>query len=646
MSGEPSSGAAPGRSDVVAALGRIHMSAGFAASEKLKRFLGFVVELTIEGRASEIKEYLIATEVYGRGASYDPQVDSVVRVEASRLRSKLRAYYEGDGRDDPVEIRLPRGTYAPEFAWRVMPAPPRAEETAALSSPSPAWPDRRRTVVAVAALAAAGLGGMFLWKRSAPAHRVQSIAVLPFMNLSGGETAGRLADGITEDVTTALAKLPGLGVAGRTTMLQYKNKPVDIPALARNMRVDSVLEGSVRAAQGRIRITAQLISAADGYHLWAETLDRQGSDPLEFESDIVHAIATGLSARLAGEAEWRRAGRAELDAATVAAYSEGLALLYRDHHLHRNEGKLPAELDRAIALFEQVNERAPAYAPAWTKLAQACEIAIDLEPPGPSHMQERAKAAARKALELDETMADAWATLGVIQLYREWDWDGAEKSYRRAVEIDPRQAGTQREYADLLRIRGRDADAEAALEQALALQPESDELWSQRAVLLLDSGRFEEAEAQARRTLARQPDSREAHWVLGRCFQSSGRAAEAEKEYRQILAMSPNDGRALPALGHLLGEQGRRREALEVAAAIEKLSRRGRGMEYPLALVMAGVGDRDQAFRWLEKAVAARDPSIMYLNVSRRLGSLRGDPRFNGLLRRMHLDKPPYAHTP
>ena len=628
----------PAGPDVRLALDRIVACPRFCGSERLCRFLRFVVEMTLDGRAGEIKEMLVAMEVYGRGDSYDPQTDSIVRVEASRLRSKLREYYQEEGKAEAVRISLPRGGYTPVFEMSqvVESMVPTAGVTVPVRAPVPR-PRWIWAVPAVLILSAIGWFGVRLFKGKAPA--IHAIAVLPFVNLSTGEADDRFADGITEDITTELARLPVMRVPGRTTMAQYKGRAVDIAQVGRSANVDAVLEGSVRHEGDRFLVTAQLINVADGYHLWADTFERRNRDNFAVQRELSLTLAKAIGERTSGHVPWQSAVRAPIPREAIEAYMQARDLLSRDFVLRRNEGALPPELRDGIESLEEAIRLSPDFARAWSGLAGAFERSIDLEPRGPNteKLTARAEQAARRAIELDPALAEAHSALGTIVLYRRWDWDGAERSLRRAIELDPRQTFTPREYSDLLRLRGKPEEALAEILRVEKLAPSSDALPTQKAVLFYSAGRYDEAIAEAGKALEARSDSREAHWVVGICLEAQGKLTEAESRFRQILMMSPKDGRALPALGHVLGLQGKRAEALEIVARMKALTGKGGGMDYPLALVYAGMGDSDQAFHWLDVALEKRDPSVMYLRVDPRLKRLEKDPRFMAMIAKLRL---------
>lgn len=624
------SASAASKDQILAQLERILSNARFSSSERLSGFLRFVTDLSLQNRAGEIKEFVIATEVYGRGNDYDPQVDSIVRVEASRLRSKLRDYYATDGQADPLIIRVPRGSYAPEFEVVAPPAPP--PQPTPTDLPTRPW----KPLAAAGALALLAAIGWAL-VRGNEALVSAPLAVLPFVNLGAFPDDERFADGITEELTAQLARKPGLQLRAPNALGSYKARTVDFTRVGRELGVKAVVEGSVRHEADRYLVTVQLIHTKDGRHVWSQIFDRRSTDPLTLQREVAEA-ASHLIAVHSTALESSRSGHVELNASAAAIYTEGLRLLHLNHRLLRNQGRVPPDLDKAIELLEQTVQQNPAFAKGWADLGAACDVAFDFDRSRAPAFKRRADEALAKAIELDPNLAEAHATAGSIRFYRDWDWPNAESFLKRAIDLDPRNAGPRKEYSDLLRLRGDSQRALLELTRAQSLAPESDVLATQKALLLLDARRYDEAVREAEEALARRPDAREAHWLIGLCFQLQGKHREAEARYRQILAASPRDGRALPALGHLLGELGRKQEARKIAMDIQELAKRGPGMEYPLALVHAGIGDRGAALEWLQRAYTQRDPSIMYLKVDPRFAMLRSDTRFVELLKRLHLD--------
>ncbi|MGH9658619.1 MAG: tetratricopeptide repeat protein, partial [Bryobacteraceae bacterium] len=447
-----------------------------------------------------------------------------------------------------------------------------------------------------AAVAAIAIGAWWLTRTPAAPNTVPAVGVLAFANLSGDAAVDQFAEGVTGDVTAALARIPELRVA------RYRCAGSAVAAIGAQLKVNAVLEGSVRRDGDRYRITAQLINVADGYHLWAETYDRIAPDAMALQKQTSELISSALAERIVGRAQWRSAGRSTASSEVLALYLKAGELLRIDPRLAVWTGKMPDELEESVRLYEQAVRLDPGFAKAWAGLAQAAEFATDYEKSRAAEMKKKALAAARKALDLDPTLAEAHASLGLYYLRREWNYAAAESEFRRAVELNPRNMTPWRDYSDVLRVTGKLAQAEAEVARALRTDPRSALLHTQQAIMSLGAGRPAEAIAAAGRALQLQADFRTAHWALGAGYEATGRLPEAEEKYRLVLALAPYDARALSSLGHLLGRMGRREEAGRLLALLGEMYGKGRNLGYSVALVRLGLGDRAGALEWLEKA--------------------------------------------
>jgi TolB-like protein/Tfp pilus assembly protein PilF len=650
----PSSTAAavqPAAGETLAALERMLSSPPFENSERLCRFLRFVIKKTLDGEGGEIKEYLIALEVYGRAPSYDPKVDSIVRVEASRLRTKLREYYETQGREDEVRIELPKGSYVPVL--RLLPgaavAEPVAAPSPAPSSPVPAGiaPSGRRFwrgwALAGFMLATAALGGLLFYsRRGVPppdgavadpvAADLTSVAVLPFLSL--GQEAGQqaFADGLTEDVTEALARVKELRVAGRASASRFKGKADAIPALGRQLKVGAIVDGSVRQDGGHVRITAQLVSTVDGFHLWSETFDRQAKDKLALQSEVSGAIGRAVTAALAS-ASSSFAKQLLTQPEQVDLFRKGIELLdWRyDHIMLRGEAaEQPqplAELMRAIGHFEQVVARDPRHARAYAALAHTYLRAAEYDP----RLSAKSRAAAGRALELDAGIGAAHAILGYGQFLQDWDFPNAEKSFRRSLELDPRLLGIYRLYADCASLLGHQAEALAMIDRGRAALPDEPLLRIAKGVALYHARRYAPMAEEARQLLAAQPNLAPAHWLLGLAIEQLGQLDAAAAEFEATLKIAEKDPRATTALGHIYGKLGRRQEALRIIGELGQRPQRARPA-YSIAMIHAGLGDREAAFEWLQRSFDRHETSTPYMTLDPRFDGLRSDARFKALL--------------
>ena len=500
---------------------------------------------------------------------------------------------------------------------------------------------RNRLTAAAPLLATAALGavGALLWERRTQEEKINSLAVLPFVNLGVQTPEDALADGLTEDLITELALTPGLKVPGRTTVLQYKGKAVDVREAGRQLNVNAVLEGSVRRTGGQVRVVAQLISVRDGFHLWAESYDRQATDPLMLEREISRRNADDLKVRLTGSAAWRQTGR-------TAPASEASKDYLKGHRLFRSEEiqaswtqGMPPRMQAAIDAFATATYKDPQFAAAWASLADASEWAIGFDESKRPQLRRTAEAAAKKALELEPTNAVASSTLGLIYWYQDWDLRRAEPLLRTAVEVNPRSPTQLSHFADFLAVMGRHDEAKELLMRAQLLEPTTARLPARLAVILAQKGACGEARVAGQRALSLTPNFRNAQWAIALCDQFDGNGAAAELTFR---ALSKTGGsgetRSQAALGHLLGKSGQPgkiNEARHILASILALRDKGRRIEVLAALVHTGLGERTAAAKLLEEGWTHRDPQLLPLIADWRFKALAGEPAYDALLARL-----------
>jgi TolB-like protein len=369
-------------------LRKILSSSAFARSERLARFLNFTVEQTLEGRGDHLKEFVIGVEVFDKTEKYDPRMDPIVRVEARRLREKLRKYYETEGREDPLYIDFPTGTYAPLIQTRD-------------------------------AMPVSGAG-------ATPCEN--AIAVLPFVNLSSEQENEYFSDGLTEELINALTKVDGLRVIAWSSAFQLKGKVRDIRRVADQLRVRAVLEGSVRRTLDRLRITAQLVDTRDGHYLWSETYERALKDVFAVQDEISSAIVGALRIKLTGPA-----GRSLITHYTENLHAYHLYLKGRFHWNKRTE----EDFYKALGFFEQAIQIDPNYAPAYAGMADAYIMLGEHGAAPALSIMRKAKTAASRALEIDPRLAEAHVSLGSVAGLYEWKWPEAEHHFRRALELNP-----------------------------------------------------------------------------------------------------------------------------------------------------------------------------------------------------------------
>ncbi len=613
-----------------AQLDRILASAAFSRTERLSRFLRVIGDRVLAGEGDQLKEYVVGVEVFDRPASFDPRLDSVVRVQAQRLRARLQAYYEGEGRHDAVIVELPKGGYVPQFAYRTDPAAGdlRPGTDGAVAAP-PAVRHRRRVWVAgvlVVAAALLALGAWRWWPPSAPVvPGLSKVAVLPFDNLSTDAGNEYFCVGLVEELRTALARVDGLRVVSRLS-IATSDGAGDPVALGRRLHADVLVAGSVRTSGGRVRVAAQVVSAADGTQLWAQTYERQAADTFAIQDEIAGAIAAALRREVGGPAAVR-SPHGPRDATAHASYLRAV--------FHRNR-LTPDDLRQSIAFAEQTVAYQPDYAAAHAILADACATLAFRESVSERGLIDRARAAAARAIELDDRLADAHATLAWIRFFDDWDARAAEAGFTRALQIDPSAARTLSWLSQTLMAVGRHDAAIEAARRALDAEPLSYRLSTTLALVLYNARRFDEAAAQARRALALAPDDFLAHTALGLASWQAGRTDEARTALRASLASLPDSTETLAYLAHIDARTGQAARARSVLARLERPpDGNPPAPAYQRALVHAALGDADRALACLAEALGRHETDLPYLGVDPLFDPIRADPRLGALVSRI-----------
>jgi serine/threonine-protein kinase len=498
-----------------------------------------------------------------------------------------------------------------------------------------------------AALAAASLCGLAaaLWwggadarrraGRARPAGRPRGdIAVLPFADRSPGHDQEYFSDGITEELIATLARVQGLRVASRTSAFAFKGRGVDVRTVGAQLGVATVLEGSVRRAGDRLRITAQLVSAADGYQLWSETFERDAGDAFAVQEEIARAIAQTLRVRLAGGTGAAVAPPGPGGEA-YDLYLKGRHALYlrgRYAWYRRTEEGLRA----AAEYFERAVAQSPGYARAHAGLADAYAVLgfYDFAPPGEAFP--KAEASARRAAALDPTLAAPHATLGYVALYHHWDFARAEEAFRRAIALEPSYSTARQWYANLLTAAGRFPEAEREMRRAEEIDPLSLIARAALGWVLYHAGNPAAAVEVGRQTLELNPEYAVAHLWTGWALQELGSLRAAVDAHRRAVAATDSGTIYVASLARSLALAGERAEA---AALLRRLGARadsGRYVpSYEIAKAHDALGRADAAFAWLERALAERSHSLVFLRVDPQLARLRADPRFARLERRV-----------
>jgi len=476
-------------------------------------------------------------------------------------------------------------------------------------------------LVAMLAVAAAfwlGRGG----KGTATQAGTPSIAVLPFADMSPEKNQEYFSDGLAEELLNDLAKIPGLRVAARTSSFQFKGKNEDLRTVGEKLNVGAILEGSVRKQGSRVRITAQLIKAGDGFHLWSETYDREMNDIFAVQEDIARAVAGSLKVALLGG----KTATPSAQGTNAEAYN---AYLQGEYFLKRH-GK--ENLEKSIGYYEQAIKLDSGYAPAWVGLARARSNQADRGYLPVEEGYRKAREAAERALALDPNLAEAHAAMGGIKMSYDWDWAGADASYQRALALEPGNATVVRDAAVLAKTLGRFEEAMALDRRAVELDPINvPSHFNTLGLAAYYAGRSEEAAAAFKKTLELNPEFPGTHTSLGQVYLAQAHPQEALAEMER----EPEPAFRLQGQALAYHALGRKKEA--DAALAELIAKYHAEAAFQIAEVYAFRREADPAFEWLERAYAQRDSGLAEMKGDPLLKSLERDPRYAAFLKKMRL---------
>jgi TolB-like protein/DNA-binding winged helix-turn-helix (wHTH) protein/tetratricopeptide (TPR) repeat protein len=450
----------------------------------------------------------------------------------------------------------------------------------------------------------------FFLPRPNSVSQIRSVAVLPFLNLTRDSADEPLSDGLTEDLTTALSKVPQLKVPARTSAFQFKGKADDIRRIGKLLNVQAVLEGSIRNNSGRFRVTAQLSRVSDGYHLWSETYDRELLDVFALQDEICHSVVLALNMPPPAQT-------ARPDPATYLLYLKGR------YHLNQ---RTHDSIIKGLAYFEQALRRDSANALVHAALADSFSLLGMFGMAPPEEVFPKARAAAEKAVALDSRLAEAYTSLAVVKAWFDWDRAAAESAFTRAIQLDGSCSTARQWYAEYLSCLGRHDQALWQIQKALELDPLSPNLSSAKGLILFLARRYDESLQQHRQTEETAPD-----FPLTRHYVAL--AYEQKQMWPEAIFLFEKEG-LTSDLAHVYAESGRRSDALRILQNMEAQSCSGAYIPaYSFAEVHIGLGDKEQALAWLDRARAERSNWLPYLNVDPRFDPLRRDSRFLALLR-------------
>jgi len=615
----------------------------FKGGRRAQDFLLLVVEHALADRIDNLRERMLGAEMFGRPVDYDTANDAVVRVKANEVRKRLAQHYRNLPHPSSVRIEMQAGSYMPQFYFETpsLPIPqdplastgeyllPNASQPSE-TNPLPAQPRPMFFVAslllaALAALSAATWYGLQHWRPISNSHQIRSIAILPLLNYSGDPKQDYFADGMTEELTTEIGQIPTLRVISRTSTMSYKGTRKTLPEIAQELHVDGILEGSVEREGNRIRVTTQLIDARNDRHIWAQTYDRDLTSVLELQSDVARAIADQVRIELTPQKQAQFSRVRLLNPEAVDLYLQAVQRL--------NTGN-PSN---AIDLLRSAIDKDPGYAAAHSALADAYGWSGDAGWMPYNEAFALQKSEALKAIALDDSRPEPHLALALAALNQNWDWQTQDKELKRALAINANASTVHWTYAYLLSRLDQPNQAIAEARIAEQLDPVSSRSFVNSAFVYYFARQYDNALKKMQEAAVLHPDALEIRFPLGDIYVEKGLYNQGIQEFKEL-------GELPHALGHLGNAYARQGRTAEARATLPKLKtsieKTGIGV-YEIALVYAGLGDKDSAFEWLEKAYQARDKGMAYLKVDPCLDPLRSDPRFASLVKRVGFPEEP-----
>lgn len=465
---------------------------------------------------------------------------------------------------------------------------------------------------------------------SSQANQIKSLVVLPFENLSGDKDQQYFTDGMTDELIAHLAKIRSLRVISRTSSMEYKDSHKALSQIAHDLNVDAVVEGTVLRSGNQVRITAELVQVATDRHLWAESYESQLGDVLGLQSQVASAIVNEIRINLTPEEQQRLASTRSVSGESYENYLKGRYYWNK----RSQEG-----LTKAIDYFQLAIEKDPNYALAYAGLAD-CYSIIGSAIVGTVPSQDvapKAKAAAVKALQLDDTLAEAQTSLATVRFNYDWDWAGAASGFQRSIELNPSYATAYQRYSLYLMAMGRANESLAQMTRARDLDPLSISMNFSLGWRLYLARKYDQAIEQLQNTLEMDPNFALPRMVLGQAYEQKNAYPQALAELQKAVGISHDSPQMLGALGHAYGASGNRSDAEKVLVKLTEQSKKQYVSPFYMAIVYVGLAENDKAVDWLEKAYMDRSNAIIFSKVDPQLDPLRSTPRFQALLHRLAL---------
>ncbi len=552
----------------------------------------------------------------------------------ARLREVL-----GDSAQKPRFIEtLPRRGYrfigAVEGLELDEPEQP-ASTTESVETPVPVLAKGRTALVSVTLLVLASIASAFWMVRpvsprasAAEDLQLRSLAVLPLDNLSADPSQQYFVDGMTDELITDLAKVSSLRVISRTSVMRYKGTTKTLPEIARELNVDAVIEGSVVRSGKRVRITAQLLHGPTDRHLWAETYERDLGDVLRLQSEVAQAIAQQVRAQISPQQQLRFRSARAVNPEAYEAYLQGRFYM-------TNMFSMPQELNTARRYFERAIQKDPGFALAYSGLADSYTYSAFFRQMQPDLAYRSAKAAIRTALELDDGIGEVHDTAALLSWRYEWNWRKAEEELNQAIALAPSYSCAHEDRALYLSQSGRRAEALAEITKSLELDPGPSSAITESGTYY-QLREFEHLIEASQRGLVSNPNEWMVHYYLGIGYEATGKKVPAISEYQKAVELSSGDQDAMAALAHGYAGIGKIAEARKILHDLEQRPDNTTASQYIIATVYAGLGEKEKALQYLERAYQERSIELSWsLKADPRLDSLRSDTRFQALLKRV-----------
>jgi len=585
-------GGAISADEVRAELERILADNVFASAQKMKRFLRFVVLETLAGRGDHLNESLVGTEIYSSGEAFDPRLDSTVRVEAGRLRSKLREFYESQGDAGRFRIEIPKGTYKPIFKRLKETRTNKPEQAFAKKSP-----------------------------------RARTMAVLPFADMSPQKDHEYFGDGLAEELMFALSRLPNLRVVSQTSVFAFKGKGMDVREIGRQLDVGSLMEGSVRKAEQLLRITVRLTEVGTGFQIWSEVFERPLRDVFEVQQQIAKAVARALRIEVLGEEDDLPGCSSTTNLSAFNHFLVGRSFWNK---------QTQAALKAAIGHFEKAIAEDQAYGKAYLGISDCLRKLEFWGLMHPSEAIPKAKEAAKRAFAVSPTLVEANISLAAIRAVNEWEWTEADAMFREILRTCSDSAHARQVYAMMCLLPlGRFDEAIEQIHIARQLDPLALLINAHVGAAYYFAGRYEEAIEQLQATLELEPNYHLAQLGLALAMEEKGMLDDALATVEKAKSLA---GEIMPiwgALGHIYARAGKTREAEAVLGELFTLEKVRYISPLDFALVYGGLGRTDEVFECLDKAAVDHCGRLAWALVDPRHKNLRSDARFHALTKRV-----------